>query len=137
MKSTGKLRCSPRLLGDKNRDPKWWMILECDQEIGRYYRELYFIAHCRGEKLIRPAFKEHITVIRDEEPPENRKGLWWKYQGEEVEFDMKTYCIGNGDYFWLEVISPRLLDIRQELGLRRHPYLPLHLSIGHLGLGDL
>lgn len=137
MRSAGTLRYSPRLLGDKHPEkPKWWLILDCDQEVGRYYRELYFIAHCRGDKLIRPAFREHITVVRDEEPPDDKKPLWWKYNREVVEFTLPHHVGNNGDYFWIDVYCPRLLDIREELGLRRSPHWPLHFSIGHRGLTD-
>jgi hypothetical protein len=113
------------------------LILVCDEEIGSYYRNLYWLAHLRGDKLLRPAFREHITVIRGEEPPDDKKHLWWKYKGETVQFTCSTVAGTNGDYFWLDAYCPRLLDIREELGLPRDPKWPLHLSIGHRGLSDV
>lgn len=132
MKDAGTLRYSPKLLGDR-KSSKWWLILDCDEELGRYYRWLHHTWSHRCDKLMRPAWDAHITVVRDEEPLEDRKHLWERYSGELVEFTLNPYVGTNGDYFWLDVFCPRLLDIREELGLPRDPLYPLHLSIGHRG----
>jgi len=83
----------------------------------------------RCYKLQRPAWESHITVVRDEEPP--NKTAWEKYNGQEVKFEIIP-CVGtNGDYYWFPVECNLALDIREELGLVRLPEIPLHVSIGH------
>jgi hypothetical protein len=128
--TSGYLRYSPKRLGDRV-SPNWWLVLHCDSAIGKYYRELYRLATFGCDKLVPAAWKEHVTVIRDEEPPELKKCLWGKYDGETVHFTCGTQLDNNGEYFWLSVESERLLDIREELGLPRFPEIPLHLSVGH------
>lgn len=105
------------------------MILDCDENIGRLYRKLYELDHYGVQKLHRPSWESHITVVRDEEPP--RKELWDRHAGLVVEFDYFGPICDNGEYFWLNVKCDRLHDLREELGLARSPYFPLHLSVGH------
>jgi hypothetical protein len=126
-KSTGILRYSPQLLG--NRGQKWWLVLDCDPSVGQYYRHLYWLARHRVEKMLRPAWQEHITVVRNEEPPLQK--LWQKHEGLEVGFWYNLLPATNGTYWWLQVECSQLLDIREELGLSRDPEVPLHLSFGH------
>lgn len=126
--SSGTIRYSPKLLGEKYSD-NWWIILDCDPEIGRLYRHLYYTSVFRTSKLVRPAWQEHITVVRNEKPP--LINLWEKHSGIEVEFRYNPVIQGDGRYFWLEIESSHLLDIREELGLPREPEYPLHLTIGN------
>ncbi len=123
----GILRYSPKLLGKSSS--KWWLVIDCDPELGKYYRHLFHLMSYRCYKLQRPAWECHITVIRDEEPP--NKELWEKYANQEVEFNVSSEVKDNGDYHWYQVECNLALDIRQELGLIREPQYPLHLSIGH------
>ena len=127
-KSTGTLRYSPKLLGDRASE-KWWLILDCDPDLGRYYRHLYCIAQYRTQKMLRPAWAEHITVVRNEEPPNPQ--FWGRYTGHTVSFYYNTVPKTNGDYWWLEVNQTWLRDLRQELGLPRSPEIPFHMSLGH------
>ena len=133
--SYGTLRYSPKLAG--NRNDRWWLVLDCEREIGRYYRKLFELYQYRCSKLQIPAWEEHITVIRDEEPP--NKDLWEKYEGQKFSFfclipPATNYVTTPNDlgYFWLTVESPSLLNIREELGLTRNPEYPLHLTFGNL-----
>lgn len=137
-KSTGILRYSPKLLGRPERvSDKWWLVLDCDPEIGRYYRLLYRNAWFNGchrgvYKCGRPAWKEHVTVIRDEEPPDEKKQLWELRAGEEIEFQYEAKLCTGPIYIWLRVWSNDLDDIRETLGLPRQPAVPYHLTIGSL-----
>jgi hypothetical protein len=79
---------------------------------------------------MRPAWASHITVIRNEEPP--NRDLWEKYNNQKVDFLYIPPVETNGEYFWLNVICDKLFQIREELGLPREPEIPLHLSIGHI-----
>lgn len=128
-RGVGRLHYSPQLLG--NAGSKWWLVLWCDKEIVKYYRHLYFLFRHKVDKLTRPAWDSHITVIRDEEPPEDRQHLWRAHQDREVEFFYSSQVGTNGSYWWLPVFSPQLLELREDLGLSREPYYPLHLSFGH------
>ena len=131
IRSVGTLRYSPKLLGDRLSE-KWWLVLDCDEAIGTYYRDLYRLFHHRTKQLLRPAWDSHITVIRNEEPL--HKEYWEKYSGKMVEFEYETSPLTDGNYWWVTVFCEELLDLRTELGLPRDPELPLHLSIGHQGL---
>lgn len=130
--SVGKLRYSVKR---ESSDQNWWVVLDCDPSIGLYYRHLYKLHHNHCHKLQRPFWDAHITVLRNEEPNDEYKHLWGKYEGEEIEF---TYQPGVRDnygperyrsFYWLEVQCPRVAEIREELGLAE-PGCDLHLTIG-------
>jgi len=129
-RSVGTLRYSPKTLGSQPSE-NWWLILDCDRELGRYYRHLYCLSTYRCHQLMRPAWADHITVIRNEQPP--NKALWEKYENREVEFSFHAVAESDGRYIWLPVECSFVLEIRAELGLAREPEIPLHLSIGHGG----
>lgn len=127
IKSTGTLKYSPKTLGCTS--PNWWLIIECDKELGKYYRKLYFLNAYGCDQLQRPAWAEHITVIRNEEPP--NKNAWEKFDGIEVEYEFLSTAESDGHYVWFPVRCNFVLEIRAQLGLSRLPDIPLHLSIGH------
>ncbi len=129
--SKGVLRYSPKLLGERTSG-KWWAVLDCDEAIGRYYRELYWLTSYKCSKLLRPAWKEHINVIRDEEPPDAAKTFWERHSGEIINFEIIPGVQNNGEYYWVNIISPRLIEVRVELGLPPLPRYDFHLSVGHL-----
>ena len=129
--STGKLRYSAKR---QSSDQNWWIVLDCDPEIGRYYRHLYHIGHSRCRKLARPFWGTHITVSRNEQP--TNMSVWRAYAGKQVTFQY-TGGIENNygperyrSFFWVKVVCPELLEIREELGLTRNPKIDLHLTIG-------
>lgn len=126
--STGILRYSPQLLGKS--PSKWWLVLDCDPSIGQYYRHLYWLSRYRVEKILRPAWQDHVTVIRNEEPP--LQNLWQKHAGLSVEFWYNPIPRSNGAYWWVDVECPLLDEIREELGLSS-PEIPFHMSFGHEG----
>jgi len=127
MQSTGIIRYSPDLLGN-HEGHNWWIVLDCDPGIGKYYRWLYHINSFRTNKLSRPAWKEHITVVRDETPL--HKEYWERYENEVVEFEYGPEVRWNGLYYWLDVESKRFQAIRDELGLGL-PIIGFHLTIGN------
>lgn len=136
IQASGRLRYSPQLIGSRADSFSWWLVVDCDPEIGRYYRHLYYLAHNKCQNIQKSSWAEHITVIRDEEPSEDKKGLWKKYDGMDVLFQYNPEVRGDGLYFWLDVESPFLLDIRSEIGLSRNPEYPLHLTIGNARFPD-
>jgi hypothetical protein len=120
------MRYSPKLLGASSS--KWWVVIDCDPNLGKYYRHLFYLMTNRCYKLQRPAWESHITVVRDEEPP--NKIAWEKYNGKEIEFNIIPEVGTNGEYYWFPIECNFALDMRTELGLGL-PEIPLHVSIGH------
>jgi len=130
--SSGTIRYSPKR---KKSDQHWWVILDCDPELGHYYRHLYHLSHHRCRKLAKPFWGSHITILRNEEPEEDYKHLWDLHAGELVEF---KYYGGVQDnfseerfrsFYWVNVICPRLDEVRNELALSP-PLRGYHLAIG-------
>jgi hypothetical protein len=127
MKSSGVFRYSPRTSSIPNPS-KWWLVIDCDEELARYYRSLCNWENRASFKLNRPAWGSHISVIADELPP--KAELWNLYAGEIVEFEYEPILQNNGQYFWFSVKCNRAHEIRVELGLARDLKYPLHLTIG-------
>lgn len=125
--SSGTFRYSPKLVGC--RSEKWWLVIDCDPEIGRFYRSLYTKFHYDTQFLQRPSWKEHITVVRNEEPED--KSAWEKYNGQIVKFSYNPVIENDDKYFWLNVKCDFLFEIRLELGLNKDPEFPFHLTIGN------
>ena len=128
----GTLRCS---LKKPDSDQNWWMVLDSStEEIGRYYRHLYRLEHSKAGNLAKPYWGAHVTVVRNEEPP-NAK-LWWNYDGETVEFSYRSGVRTNfsperfRSFWWVDVVCPRFDAIREELGLTPNPDRTYHMTIG-------
>lgn len=136
-KTIGTLRYSPQSRG--NKDSKWWVIVDCDPGIGELYRTLFKQAFFSGQlgvewtgkALVRPAWKEHVSVIRNEEPPEEFKPVWGLDEGREFVLECDPILKGDGLYLCLSVKCDSLLDLREKLGLPREPFYPLHLSVAN------
>lgn len=132
--ATGRLRYSPTLpngtmVRRDGKTTKWWLVIDCDPLIGRYYRHLYHLYHWKTREIKKPSWEAHISIIANEQPP--NEALWRKYDGQHIEFEYNHVAGENDIYVWLPVYCDRALDIRQELGLPRHPYVPLHMTIGN------
>lgn len=80
--------------------------------------------------MIRPAWKEHITVVRNEEPP--NKQLWGVYNSVSIVYSYKTDVMTDGLFYWLDVeFSSNLVrSMRNLLGLSFEPLIPYHITIG-------
>lgn len=57
----------------------------------------------------------HITVVRNEIPP--NAGRWGAHDSEFIEFEFDPVVVSDATYLWLNVTCPRLVSIRNELGL--------------------
>jgi hypothetical protein len=73
MRSLGTFRFSPTLRNNSHtrRDgssTRWWLIIDCDPDLGRYLRHLFALGHFRTRTLQNPLWGPHISVIRGEEP---------------------------------------------------------------------
>lgn len=87
------------------------LIVVVDPEIVRYYR--HFIP--KWQVPCSQLYLPHISVVRKEFPP--CIGYWGKHEGEEVEFQYSNIIYNGKVYWWLNVYSFRLEEIRLELGL--------------------
>jgi len=132
--ATGTLRYSPALgkAGHARRDggsTQWWLIVECDPELGRYLRHQFLLGHRRTRRLQGPLWGAHISAIRGERPP--LQALWKRWDGATVEFDYDPAVRETDGFVWCPVRCERLLGLREELGLPREPQPALHLTIGN------
>lgn len=105
----------------------------CDDEIGRYYRYLYDQEHkyLNGgyfNKLIRPVWGSHISVIRGEKIP--NFDLWEIDKNKIIDFEYEAGIKDNKQYFWISVSCPYLSNLREIYGLSREPRFGFHLTIG-------
>lgn len=111
------------------------MVADADsQDLGRYLRNLYWLDHNKGAKLLRPYWPLHVTVVRNELPP--KRELWWNYDNERVEFTYTPYVRSNytderfRSFWWVDVRCERFDQIREELGLPPNPDRTYHMTIG-------
>ena len=90
-----------------------WVTLYVDQDLSNYYRS--FIP--KHERVVRPRWDAHITVVRGgiDFPP--KISYWGNYEGEIVEFIYDSYPLNGNGYYWVNAWSKRLEAIRSELGL--------------------
>lgn len=108
----------------------WWLVLECDPELGRYLRQLFFMHHHKTESLQEPLWGTHVTVIRDEQPPNLE--LWKSIESETFSIHYGTEITVFDEYVFLPVECPAALDYREQLGLPREPEYPLHMTFGNM-----
>jgi hypothetical protein len=99
------------------------------KEFGRYYHSMI-----PKELDVNPqAYDPHITVVRTgvEFPP--NMDAWGKYEGEKVDFVYDPAHKTDGLYWFLNVESDRIGDIREELGLPRYrkDNKGYHITIGN------
>ena len=82
-----------------------------DPGLSDYYRS--FIP--KWLRHVKPGYAPHISIVRKEIPID--LSTWGKHEGETVEFKYSNYIHTDGKYFWLNVFSYRLEEIRSGLGL--------------------
>lgn len=118
-KSVGQLRL--------HRD--WWLVVHVCPELGRYYRcGFNRLNRFVGAEIGNTKWGPHISVVRKEEP------IYWKrwdnYHEIDVEFEYEPIYRTDGKHVWLDISCDRLLEIREELGLKRLPHFSLHVTLG-------
>jgi hypothetical protein len=136
----GVIKYNPPRPGMKHRTD-WWAVLDVNKELTRYYRWwLEFEQHIH---LQPPSWDCHISIVRGEKPQPEFIDGWKKYQGERLEFtythgvirvgrslrtDARAENATGGEYYFIDVVCPRLDEIRKELGLKTG--FNHHLTIG-------
>jgi len=86
------------------------LIVEIDSEISRYYLSLI----PKYIQLNKPKFAPHISVVRKEMP---NLLYWGKYENQFIDFQYENIIYNDELYYWLNIYSPKLEEIRLELGL--------------------
>lgn len=89
------------------------LVVDIDPAITDFYRALV----PKAVRLNRQKFAPHVTVVRETAIPAPAR--WGAYEGERLTFVYKPEIRVGDVYYWLEVYSTRLGDIRAELGLPR------------------
>ena len=102
-KSTGTLRFG--LI-----DSKYKLVVDVDPGIVAVARALTPI------KLNTTRYSPHISVIRHEIPVSNLD-YWAKEEGRRVNFVYSPIVYDDDKYYWLNVLSQDLIDIRVSFGL--------------------
>ena len=91
----------------------WRLALEIDQQLADYYRSLI----PKWFRSQRPRWSAHVTVVRPEKEVPVNKEFWNKYKGEIINFEYSPYIHEDDYYYWINVYSTKLEEIRRELGL--------------------
>ena len=102
-KSIGKLRYSRHN----------WVVLDIDQSIADFYFSM-IPKYLTKKKQKYPA---HVTVVRAEYETVLHREHWDKHKDEEIEFFYDSNIKEGEFYYWLDVFSVRLEEIRSELGV--------------------
>jgi hypothetical protein len=134
LRCSGTLRYSPELRpgSHQRRDggsSRWWLIVEADEELGRYLRHLFLLAHWRTRRLQGPLWGTHVSVIRGDVPPQLQH--WGDGDGDAIEFDLDLRAQETQGFVWCPVQCEAVLALRERLGLAREPQPPLHLTVGN------
>jgi len=131
IKARGKLVYDPARPDFKKTHKQRTLVAELPRDqLDLYYQ--WFLRQKFGQWLTlqRPMWGVHCTVVKGDEriSPEKLKH-WRKYEGHFVDLYYDPTRVERHWQFWsLTVESPRLVEIRQELGLRLD--YRLHLTIG-------
>ena len=106
----------------------WWMILKTDEGIIEYYQ--HWLKKHYDVGFERTVWGSHISVVRGQEPP--NKAAWAKYKNEKIQFTYSNRVYRAHWFFCIDAYSPRLEEIRVELGLKPQPKHGLHLTVGRM-----
>ena len=104
-----------------------WLWLSCCLDTILYYQR--FLEKIHARKISTPIWKSHITVVRGSDDF-NVSKLGF-LEGKEISFRYYPEEINtNGLYWWIEVFSKELEELRFCLGLDPRPKYDFHLTIG-------
>ncbi len=107
----------------------WWLILQCEPDVGRYLRELYALDVRRTRQLSDPLWGPHVSIVQNETPPDLAQ--WRALEGQPMTFDYLHPPQEIGEYVFYPVACAEALAYREALGLPREPHWPLHLTFGN------
>ncbi len=131
----GTYRFAPALGPDGNRVRRdgsttdWWLIIQCDRDVGRYLRRLHTLDAPYHPPIAEPLWGAHVSVVRGETPTNLEH--WRDREGGTVTLTYEHSPQEQDGYVYLPVECAAALDYRELLGLTRDPRWPLHLTIGN------
>lgn len=108
----------------------FWMVAYVEPDLCKYLRTLYHGYTSNVNKIQKPIWSSHISILRKEEPLD--KELYMSYQDKIINFHLVKQPATNGFHIWYPVISPEICKIRTSLGLNIFSYCSLHLTIGNI-----
>lgn len=139
-KDKGKVIYDPKR-GDMKANTNWWCIIDVDNAIADYYRNLTNISVVNPFRqpkcdLNLPSWGAHVSVIRGEKPKKDYEHLWKKYHGLEVEFEYSNQVRYSsvkknhltGGYWFVEVRCSLAKQIRDEFNIPSNWLF--HITIG-------
>jgi len=95
----------------KYSESPYKLVVLVDQDISDYYRSMIPKYNLVG----RQKFPAHITVVRNETPINLNQ--WGLHNNEKINFHYYNTAHNDDTYWWLEVESKTLEDMRNKLGL--------------------
>lgn len=132
-RSKGIVKYDPR--SDRSTFKKWWVILQCDREIVKYYQHIFYKLYWK--RLQTAIWNSHCSIVRGEKPL--NLSAWKLFDGKMIEFEymydgqFHSNTDNGGKHFWIKVKpSPFFATIRASLGLSPEPRINYHLSVGTL-----
>lgn len=106
-----------------------WVVLYVSPDLCKYYKSLI----PKSQPVQPQKYPCHITVVRLGKEEIVNKEAWGKYEGEIVPFEYENRVYISGPYYTINAWSPRLEEIREELGLPsiRTGFSEFHITIGN------
>lgn len=132
LKAKGKLIYSPARPGLKKQRAAndFFVILETPGDVAKYYS--HWVKKSLYLDLQLPAWRPHVTVLDGRKAiAEDKLPLWKKYAGEIIKYEYSVDIEQHWKFWVLPVRSPRLAEIRSELGLPQNNH-GFHLTIGRM-----
>lgn len=105
-------------------------VVSVDPGIINYYRSLIPQHYC----VNRQRYSGHITVVRTGKESPTKMDAWGKHQEAVIQFHYDPHIQQQGVYWYLNVYSEQIGDIREELGLPRFRFADrpcYHLSLAN------
>lgn len=104
-------------------------LIETDCDLERYYA--WFIERRFNLKLNKTIRGTHISFINDRVDFKLFDEAAKFFNGKEIKFYYEVEPKTNGKHWWVRIYSPDAENIRESIGLIRHPYFGLHLTLGY------
>lgn len=106
------------------------LVLETQSDLGKYLRNLFWMATYKTTKLGAPERGNHITLVSHYENSQDLSHM----NGIPLFFYISLDPYTNGNAYWLPVSCPQAETIRDCLGLGQ-PDKPFHFGVGYLRMG--
>jgi len=124
---TGTFRYSPVRTGLKNLDQADTLVLDLPRDdLAEYYQWHIKKKYGQWLGLQSPMFGTHVSVIRPQEV-DLKNPLWGKYEGQTLHI-FYTVLERHWGFWSLNIVSPQLIEVRREFGLRTD--YRLHITVG-------